>query len=112
MMTSGVRLTSSAGSLSGWGQRLCCAVPDGGEGYAGYDESGAETGPEAYGSVVEAEGEDVADGEAGDPVAGDLDDEASVSVACAAKGSSGGDLEAVEELKDGGDEEQGDGGGD
>ncbi len=59
-----------------------------------------------------AEGDEVADGEADDPVADDLDDEAGVGVACAAEGSGGGDLEAVEELEDGGDEEQRDGGGD
>jgi hypothetical protein len=87
-------------------------APGGGEGEAGDDESGAEAKPEAYGSVVEAEGEEVADGEADDPVADDLDVEAGVGVACAAEGSGGGDLEAVEELEDGGDEEQGDGGGD
>ena len=87
-------------------------APDGGEGYAGDDEAGAEAEPEADGSVVEAEGEQVADGEADDPVADDLDDEAGVGVACAAQGSGGGDLEAVEELEDGGDEEQRDGGGD
>ena len=52
-----------------------------------------------------AEGDEVADGEADDPVADDLDDEAGVGVAGAAEGSGGGDLEAVEELEDGGDEE-------
>ena len=80
-------------------------APDEGEGGAGDDEAGAETQPEAYGSVVEAEAEDVADGETDDPVADDLYDEAGVGVAGAAQGSGGGDLEAVEELEDGGDEE-------
>jgi len=61
---------------------------------------------------MEAEGEEVADGEADDPVAEDLDDEAGVGVACSAKGSGGGDLKAVEELEGSGDEEQRDGGGD
>ena len=37
-------------------------TPDEGEGGAGYDEAGAETQPEADGSVVEAEAEEVADG--------------------------------------------------
>ena len=78
----------------------------------GYDEAGAEAQPEAYGSAVEAEGEEVADGEADDPVADDLDVEAGVGVAGSAEGSGGGDLEAVEELEDGGDEEKRDGGGD
>jgi hypothetical protein len=61
---------------------------------------------------VEAEGEEVADGEADDPVADDLDVEAGVGVAGSAEGSGGGDLEAVEELEDGGDEEERNGGGD
>jgi len=80
-------------------------MPDGGEGGAGYDEAGAEAEPETDRSVVVAEGDEVADGEADDPIADDLDDETRVRVACAAEGSGGGDLEAVEELKDGGDEE-------
>jgi len=87
-------------------------TPGCGEGYARYDEAGAEAQPEAYGSVMEAEGEEVADGEADDPVAEDLDDEAGVGVACSAKRAGGGDLEAVEELEGSGDEEQRDGGGD
>ncbi len=62
--------------------------------------------------LVEVEGEEVADGEADDPVADDLDVEAGVGVAGSAEGSGGGDLEAVEELEDGGDEEERDGGGD
>ena len=62
--------------------------------------------------MVEAEGQHVADGEADHPVADDLDDEASVGVACSAKGSGGGDLEAVEELEEGGYEEEWDGRGD
>ncbi len=56
-------------------------------------------------SVMMAEGEEVADGEADDPVADDLDDESGVGVARAAEGAGGGDLEAVEELEDGRDEE-------
>jgi len=47
---------------------------------------------------VEAEGEDVADGQADDPVADDLDDEAAWVLPRHA-GSGGGDLEAVEELE-------------
>ena len=61
---------------------------------------------------MEAEGEEVADGEADDPVADDLDVETGVGVAGSAEGSGGGDLQAVEELEDGGDEEKRDGGGD
>jgi len=87
-------------------------APDGGESGTGDDEAGAETEPETDGSAMIAEGEEVADGQADDPVADDLDDEAGVGVAGAAKGSSGGDLEAVEELEDGGDEEQRDSCGD
>ena len=52
-----------------------------------------------------AEGNEIADGQADDPVADDLNDEARVGVASTAKCSGGGDLEAVEELEDGGDEE-------
>ena len=81
-------------------------MPYGGEGGSGYDEAGAEAEPEAYGSVVEAEGEKVADGESNDPVADDLDDEAGVGVAGSAEGSGGGDLEAVEELEERGYEEE------
>src|ERR1700729_2205426 len=62
--------------------------------------------------MVVAEGDEVADGEADDPVADDLNVEAGVGVACAAESSGGGDLEAVEELEDRGDEEKGDGSGD
>ena len=51
-------------------------------------------------------------GEADDPVTDDLDDEAGMSVACAAEGAGGGDLETIEELEDGCDQEQGNGGGD
>ena len=61
--------------------------------------------------MVEAEGQHVADGEADDPVSDDLDDEAGVGVACSAKGSGGGDLEAVE-LEESGYEEERDGRGD
>ena len=49
--------------------------------------------------------EEVADGETDDPVADDVDEEPCVGVACAAEGAGGGDLEAVEELEDGCDEE-------
>ena len=38
------------------------AVPDGGEGGAGYDKAGAESEPKAYCSVVVTEGDEVADG--------------------------------------------------
>jgi hypothetical protein len=62
--------------------------------------------------MVEAEGQDAADGQADDPVADDLDDEAGVGVAGSAQSAGGGDLEAVEELEEGGDEEQRDGRGD
>src|SRR5258708_4882505 len=86
-------------------------MPDGGEGDAGDDEAGAEAEPETDGSVVVAKGDQVADGEADDPVADDLDDEAGVGVAGASESSGGGDLKAVEELEDGGDEEQRDSGG-
>ncbi len=86
--------------------------PDEGEGGACDDETGAEAKPEAYGSVVEAKAEEVANGKTDDPVADDLNDEAGVGVACAAQGSGGGDLKAVEELEDGGDEEERDCGGD
>ncbi len=55
---------------------------------------------------MQMECEKVADGEADNPVADDLNDEASVSVAGAAECSGGGDLQAVEELEDGGNEEQ------
>jgi hypothetical protein len=61
---------------------------------------------------VPAKAEEVADGQADDPVADDLDDEAGVCISSTAKGAGGSDLEAVEELEDGGDEEQRDGGGD
>ena len=61
---------------------------------------------------MEAEGQYVADGEADDPVADDLNDEAGVGVACSAKGAGGGDLEAVEELEESGYEEERDGRGD
>ena len=61
---------------------------------------------------MEAEGQHIADGEADDPVADDLDDEAGVGVACSAKGAGGSDLEAVEELEERGDEEEWDGRGD
>ena len=84
-------------------------MPYGGEGEASYDEAGAEAQPQAHGSVVEAEGQYVADRETDDPVADDLDDETGMSVSCAAKGSGGGDLKAVEELKEGGYEEEWDG---
>src|SRR5260370_20736079 len=82
-------------------------MPDGGESGAGYDETGAETEPEADGSVMIAKGDEVADGEADDPVADDLDDEASVGVARAAESSSGGGLGAGGELEDGGDRGEG-----
>ena len=81
----------------------CC------KGEASDDESGAEAQPQADCSVVIVEGDEVADGEADDPVADDLDNEAGVSIACAAEGSGGGDLQTVEELEDCGDEEQRDG---
>src|ERR1700751_2557143 len=87
-------------------------APDSGEGYSGYDQAGAKAEPKAYCSPVKSEAEEVADGETDDPVANDLDVEAGVSVAGAAECSGGGDLEAVEELEDGGDEEKRDGGGD
>ena len=93
-------------------ERLCGVAPDEGEGYAGDDEAGAEAQPEADRAVVEAEGQDVADGQAYEPVADDLNDEAGVGVAGTAQGSRGGDLEAIEELEEGGDKEQRDGGGD
>ena len=85
---------------------FCGVAPDGCESCASYDEAGAESKPEAYGSAVVAEGDEVADGETDDPVADDLHDEAGLSVACAAEGSSSSDLEAVKELEDGGYEEQ------
>ena len=56
--------------------------------------------------MVEAKGEKVADGKTDDPVADDLDDEAGVGVAGSAESSGGGDLEAVEELEERGDEEE------
>ncbi len=46
------------------------------------------------------------------PVGDELRDEGGVGVAGSAEGSGGGDLDAVEELEAGGDEEQRDGGGD
>ena len=61
---------------------------------------------------MKAEAKEVADGEADDPVADDLDKEASVGVSCSAQGAGGCDLEAIKELEDGGDEEERDGGGD
>ena len=54
----------------------CCVLPDQGEGDSGDDEAGAEAQPETDRAVVETEGQDVADGQADDPVADDLDDEA------------------------------------
>ena len=86
-------------------QFLRRAMPDCREGDAGNDETCAETEPEADGSAMMAKGDEVADGKADDPVADDLDDKAGVGVAGAAEGSGGGDLETVEELEDGGDEE-------
>ena len=54
---------------------------------------------------METEAEEVSDGETDDPVADDVNGEACVSVSRTAKGAGCGDLEAVEELKDGSDEE-------
>ena len=51
-----------------------------------------------------------ADGQADDPVGAEVDVEADAGVACSAECSGGGHLEAVEELEDGDDEEQRDGG--
>ncbi|XWK70331.1 hypothetical protein RBB80_13590 [Tunturiibacter gelidiferens] len=56
---------------------------------------------------MQSEAEEVADRKTDDPIADDVDDEAGVGVAGAAEGAGGGDLEAVEELEDGGDEEKG-----
>ena len=58
------------------------------------------------------EAEKDAEGHADAPVGDELRDEGGVGVAGSAEGSGGGDLDAVEELKAGGDEQQGDGGGD
>ncbi len=58
------------------------------------------------------EAEEDAERHADEPVADELGDEGGVGVACSAEGSSGSDLDAVEELEAGGYEEQGDGGGD
>lgn len=61
---------------------------------------------------MKAEGQNVTDRQTDDPVADDLNDEASVGIPCSPQGSCSGDLEAVEELEESRDEEQGDGGGD
>ena len=74
-------------------------MPDGGERGASNHETGTETQPKAYGSIVETEGEEIADGKTDDPVADDLDDEAGVGVARTAQGPGGGYLEAIEELE-------------
>ena len=79
--------------------------PDEGESDPRHHKTDAKAHPEADGSVVETEAEEVADGETDDPVADDVDGEASVSVSRTAEGAGGGDLEAVEELKDSCDEE-------
>lgn len=58
------------------------------------------------------EAEEEADREPDDPVGGEVDVESDGGVAGAAECSGGGHLEAVEELEDGDDEHEGDGGGD
>ena len=66
-------------------------------------EASAEAEPKTDGAHLFVEGEQDANGQADQPVADDLDDEAGVGVAEAAQGSGSGDLQAVEELEGGGD---------
>ena len=75
--------------------------PNESEGDTRNHEADAEAHPEADRSVVKTEAEEVANGETDDPVADDVDDEASVGVAGTTERAGGGDLEAIEELKDG-----------
>lgn len=82
------------------------AVPDGGEGDAGEDEAEAEAEPETGGTEVALEAEVESGGQADEPVRGDVNVEADAGVPCPAKGSGRCDLQAIEELKDGDDEEQ------
>jgi hypothetical protein len=80
---------------------------------AGGEEQGDEEAePEAGGSHFAVEAEVDGERHAYEPVGGELGEEGSGGVACAAQGTGGGDLDAVEELEAGGDEEQGGGGGD
>jgi len=58
------------------------------------------------------EAEEDAQRHADGPVRDELSDEGGVGVACSSEGSGGGDLDSVEELKTGGDQQQGDGRGD
>ncbi len=78
----------------------------------GGGEGDEKTPPEASGAEFSVEAEKDAEGHADDPVADELGVEGGGGVAGSAEGSGGGDLDAVKELKAGGDEEQGDCGGD
>ena len=81
-----------------------CQVP--GEHDATDDESGREPHPEAAHAVAKREAERVGDGQADEPVAGQVDHHRHPRAAQSAQGAGGHGLESVEELEHGGHEQQ------
>ena len=77
------------------------AAPEKKEEDADENKGKAEADPEAEGAPVTAEAEPGAEGEAHEPVGGEVTEHGSAGVSGAAEGTGGDGLNAVEELKSG-----------